>query len=44
VHTQFGWGNLEGKRLLGRPRHRWENNKMDLQEIRLGRGACSGLT
>jgi hypothetical protein len=24
----------EGKRLLGRPRHRWENNiKADLQEV-----------
>jgi hypothetical protein len=29
----------EGKRSLGRPRHRWENNiKMDLQEIGGGRG------
>jgi len=28
----FG-GKFEGKRLLGRPRQRWENNiKMDLQE------------
>jgi hypothetical protein len=28
----FGGGNLEGKRPLGRPRRRWENNiKMDLQ-------------
>jgi hypothetical protein len=27
-------GNLEGKRPLGRPRHRWEDNiKMDLQEV-----------
>ena len=27
-------GNPEGKRLLGRPRHGWENNiKMDLQEM-----------
>jgi len=26
-------GKPEGKRLLGRPRHRWEDNiKMDLQE------------
>jgi hypothetical protein len=26
--------NNEGKRLLGRPRHRWEDNiKMDLQEM-----------
>ena len=27
-------GKLEGKRTLGRPRRRWEeNNKMDLQEL-----------
>jgi hypothetical protein len=27
-------GRLEGKRQLGRPRHRWEDNiKMDLREI-----------
>jgi hypothetical protein len=27
-------GKPEGKRLLGRPRRRWENNiKMDLQEV-----------
>ena len=27
-------GKPEGKRPLGRPRHRWENNiKMDLQEV-----------
>jgi hypothetical protein len=30
-------GNPEGKRLLGRPRRRWENNiKMDLQEVGCG--------
>jgi hypothetical protein len=29
----------EGKRLLGRPRSRWENNiKMDLQEV-----GCGGM-
>jgi len=29
----------EGKRQLGRPRHRWEDNiKMDLQEV--GCGGC----
>jgi hypothetical protein len=34
-------GKLEGKRPLGRPRHRWENNvKMDLQEV--GGGAWTG--
>ena len=28
-------GKLEGKRSLGRPRHRWEANiKMGLQEVR----------
>jgi len=27
-------GKYEGKRPLGRPRHRWEDNiKMDLQEV-----------
>jgi len=30
-------GKPEGKRQLGIPRHRWEDNiKMDLQEVRLG--------
>ena len=33
-------GKPEGKRSLGRPRRRWENNiKMDFQEVRLGGGA-----
>jgi len=32
-------GKPEGKRPLGRPRHRWEDNiKMDLQEV----GGCYG--
>jgi len=32
-------GKPEGKRLLGRPRGRWEdNNKMDLQEVGWGHG------
>ena len=32
-------GKPEGKRSLGRPRRRWENNiKMDLQEVGEGRG------
>jgi hypothetical protein len=32
-------GKSEGKRPLGRPRHRWEDNiKMDLQEVGGGRG------
>jgi len=35
--TGFGWGNLRGKRPLGRPRRRWEDNiKMDLQEVGCG--------
>jgi hypothetical protein len=30
-------GKLEGKRPLGRPRCRWEDNiRMDLQEVRCG--------
>ena len=32
-------GKPEGKRTLGRPRHRWENNiKMDLQKV-----GCGGM-
>jgi len=32
-------GQLEGKRPLGRPRHRWEGDiKMDLQEV-----GCGGM-
>jgi hypothetical protein len=35
-------GKPEGKRQLGRPRHRWEDNiKIDLQE--LGKGAWIGF-
>jgi hypothetical protein len=37
VGTRVLVGKPEGKRLLGRRRHRWEDNiKMDLQEV--GRG------
>ena len=36
VHKVLG-GKPEGKRPLGRPRRRWENNiKMDLQEVGCG--------
>ena len=32
-------GKPEGKKPLGRPKHRWEDNiKMDLQEVGGGRG------
>jgi hypothetical protein len=32
-------GKLEGKRPLGKPRRRWENNiKMDFQKVGGGRG------
>jgi len=35
--TGFWWGNLRGKRPLGRPRRRWDDNiKMDLQEVGWG--------
>jgi hypothetical protein len=35
-------GKPEGKRQLGKPRHRWEDNtKMDLQEV--GWAAWTGL-
>ena len=37
-------GKPEGKRPLGRPRRRWEDNiKMDLQEAGRGRGDWVGL-
>jgi hypothetical protein len=29
-------GKPEGKRPLGRPRHRWEDNEKDIQEVRCG--------
>jgi hypothetical protein len=39
VFTGFWWGKRGGKRPLGRPRHKWENNiKMDLQEV-----GCEGM-
>jgi hypothetical protein len=31
-------GRPEGKRTLGRPRRRWKDIKMDLQEVGGGRG------
>jgi len=38
-------GKPEGKRLLGRPRHRWVNNiRMDLQEVGCGYMDWIGLT
>jgi hypothetical protein len=37
-------GKPEGKRPLGRPRRRWEDNiKMDVQEVGGGRGDWMGL-
>ena len=37
-------GKLEGKRSLGRPRHRWVDNiRMDLQELGCGYLDCIGL-
>jgi hypothetical protein len=40
VRTGF-WGKPEGKRPFGRPRHRKDNIKMDLQEIGCGEGMDS---
>ena len=37
-------GKLKGKRPLGRPRRRWEDNiKMDLQDVGRGGGDWMGL-
>jgi hypothetical protein len=42
VYREFV-GKPEGKRPLGRPRRRWENNiKMEIQEV--GCGTCTGLS
>jgi hypothetical protein len=36
LYTGIWWGQLEGKRPLGRPRRRWDYNiKMYLQEVGL---------
>jgi len=44
VYTGFWWGKPEGKRRLGRPRRRWEDNiKMDLQEVGCGSMDCIEL-
>ena len=38
-------GKPEGKRPLGRPRRRWEDNiKMDLREVDYEAGDCIDLT
>jgi hypothetical protein len=40
VHTEFLWGKPEGRRPLGRPRRRWEDDiKVGLRE---GWGARTG--
>ena len=42
LHKVLVGGDLEGKRPLGRPKRRWENNiKTDLQEVGMW-GAWSG--
>jgi hypothetical protein len=36
-YTRLWWEKPEGKRPLGKPRHRWEDGiRMDLREIGLG--------
>ena len=42
--TGCWWGNPGGKRPLGRPRRRWEDNiRIDLQEVGLGYEDWIGL-
>jgi hypothetical protein len=42
--TGFWWGKPEGKRPLGRPGHKWEDNiKADLQEVGCGLMDCIKL-
>jgi hypothetical protein len=37
VHTTFGWGKHDGKRILRRPRCRWKGNiKMSFQDTEYG--------
>jgi hypothetical protein len=36
MYTRGLGGNAEGKRPLGRPRHTWDNIKMDIKDIGLG--------
>jgi hypothetical protein len=37
VYTGFWWGKPEGKRLLGRPSRKWEDNiKMDFEKVGSG--------
>ena len=37
MYTVIWWGNLRGKRPLGRPRCRWEDNiTIDFQEVGCG--------
>ena len=44
MHREFYLGKPEGKRPLGRPRHRWEDNiKMDLREVGCDPGDWIGL-
>jgi hypothetical protein len=39
VHTGFFVGKPEGKRPLGRPRNKWEDDiKMDLKDVKWGPG------
>ena len=39
AYAGFWWGKPKGKRPLGRPRRRWEDNiKIDLQEV-----GCLGM-
>jgi hypothetical protein len=44
VHSGFLWGKPEGKRSLGRPRRRWEDNtKIYLREVGCGGMDCMDM-
>jgi len=39
----FWWGDLRQSESLARPRRRWDNIKIDLQEVKWGSVDCNDL-